>query len=78
MSATIKKDHLDGTDTGRVIDIPIRDWDDGKTHTFKLVDDDGVTYYTGSFVGDELSLFEWGAAYAGTTELHVDGELSIG
>ena len=91
--ASINKDHLAdgsvvmGDETGTLfkvddeseIDSPVTN------HRFKLVDDDGETYYTGTLSGDEdgvaeieIRLFYWGANNAGTAALFVDGELVIG
>ena len=55
------------------------------SHRFKLVDDDGITYYSGILKGDEYGiadlenlLFDWGAGFAGTAALFIDDELIIG
>jgi len=47
--------------------------------TFALHDDDNEPYYEGYVKEEDLEdLFYWGAAYAGTTLLYVDGRLEIG
>lgn len=53
---------------------------------FHLIDDDGVIYYSGRIESDNADhedtifnrLYDWGAAYAGTTLLVVDGQAVIG
>ena len=54
------------------------------SQTFTLHDDDGVLYFTGEAVDngkDDESLidaYEWGMAYAGTTELRINNKVEIG
>jgi hypothetical protein len=54
------------------------------SRTFTLHDDDGVLYFTGEAVDngkDDESLidaYEWGMAYAGTTELRINNKVEIG
>ena len=53
---------------------------------FRLLDDDGILYYVGYIESDDAQdesemfeyLFNYGAAYAGTTALEINGELVIG
>ena len=88
-TATIKRDHLDGTYDGKVLV-----WGDGAQgdnlvrDRFKLVDDDGITYYTGTLLyhDDHASTIDdpyvdawdqlwcWGAADSGTTSLWINGK----
>ncbi len=92
-TATITKDHLDSmtdgepSEKGRVFETGAMTEADSPetTHRFKLVDDDGETYYSGTLRGDEDGvadlenrLFDWGAAFAGTAAIFIDGELVIG
>ena len=52
--------------------------------TFTLHDDDGVLYFTGQAIDngtdDEalIDAYEWGMAYAGTTELRINNKVEIG
>jgi len=58
----------------------------GPTHprTFTLHDDDGVKYFTGRAIDngtdDEalLDAYDWGMAYAGTTQLRINNKVEIG
>ena len=54
-------------------------------HKFRLIDDDGVTYYKGQFWADDEGydavierLYDWGQYDVGTTVLEVDGKVEIG
>ena len=51
----------------------------GRAYEFKLYDDDGILYYTGAGTGEfEEQAWRWGAWYAGSTRLDVDGKVVIG
>ncbi len=90
--ATITKDSITGDveeydQTHKQFEVGhYSEFDSAETvHRFRLVDDDGITYYIGTLKGDEdgvakleNDLFDWGAYFAGTAALFVDGELVIG
>jgi hypothetical protein len=79
---TINHDRLDGSeDQGRVVTLI---WDTGPAHRVLLIDDDRITYYDGTLRVADADLdeavqdvHEWGAMYAGTTSIRVDGEVWI-
>ena len=89
VTATIKRDHLTGEYSGRVLT-----WGGGVdpadgpeqgvvTERFALYDDDGELYYTGALqhynVADAWDLlWGWGAWDSGTTLLRINGEDVIG
>lgn len=54
---------------------------DSDTVFFTLSDDDNIPYYQGYVLDRDDALYDlwsWGAYYAGTTLLYIDGELCIG
>jgi hypothetical protein len=78
---TINHDRIGGEDKGKVVPLI---WATGPSHRVLLIDDDKITYYDGTLrvADDDLDvavedLHEWGAFYAGTTSIRVDGETVI-
>lgn len=77
---TINHDRLEGAEDQGLV-LTFERLAAGPSHRALLIDDDGITYYDGSLrVSDDHldevanDLWDWGAWYAGTTRLRIDGE----
>ena len=75
----ITRDRLEGDGPESAVGIERGRRHAGRAYKFELVDDDGIVYYEGGGTGEfEEQAWRWGAWFAGTTLLRVNGEVVIG
>jgi len=85
--ATITHDYIETDLVGKVFTFgEAQELSPESRVAFHLADDDGINYYIGTIESDSFDeeselyeyLWHWGATYAGTTALFINGGLVIG